>query len=83
MNNEPICPHLGIRPEIHPSAYLARGAIVVGNVTLGPLSSVWYHCVLRADLMPIRIGEGTNIQDGCVIHLSSDLGTEVGDYVTV
>jgi carbonic anhydrase/acetyltransferase-like protein (isoleucine patch superfamily) len=55
----------------------------MGDVTLGPDSSVWFQCVLRADIQSIVIGEGSNIQDGTVIHLASDLGTVVGRYVTV
>lgn len=55
----------------------------MGDVILGPLSSVWYQCVLRADIQRIEIGEGTNIQDATVVHLASDLGTVVGAYVTV
>jgi len=83
MNNPPICTHLFTRPHIHPRAYVAPGAVVLGDVTLGDLSSVWYQCVLRADIQRIVIGEGTNIQDGSVIHLASDLGTILGSYVTV
>lgn len=56
---------------------------MVGDVTLGELSSVWYGCVLRADIQAIEIGKGSNIQDGTVIHLASDQGTTVGEYVTV
>tara|TARA_R110000850_G_scaffold270759_5_gene404096 strand:+ start:2844 stop:3311 length:468 start_codon:yes stop_codon:yes gene_type:complete len=55
----------------------------MGDVTLGPQSSVWYQCVIRADIQQVQIGEGSNIQDGTVIHLASDLGTSVGSYVTV
>ncbi len=55
----------------------------MGDVHLGGLSSVWYQCVLRADIQRIVIGEGSNIQDGTIIHLASDLGTEVGCYTTV
>ena len=56
---------------------------MVGDVVLGPKSSVWYQSVLRADIEAIRIGEGSNLQDGVIVHLASDLGTEVGSYVTV
>lgn len=83
MIPQPVCSHLGIRPDIHPKAFLAPGAVVVGDVVIGDASSVWYQCVLRADIQRITIGSGTNIQDGTVIHLSSDLGTIVGDRVTV
>jgi len=83
MIPQPVCSHLGIRPDIHPNAFLAPGAVVVGDVVIGDSSSVWYQCVLRADIQRITIGSGSNIQDGTVIHLSSDLGTSVGDRVTV
>ena len=79
----PVCSHLGESPNIDPEAFVADGAVIVGAVTLGPLASVWYGCVLRADIEAISIGEGSNIQDGSIIHLASDLGTTVGDYVTV
>ncbi len=79
----PVCRHLAFRPHIHPSAYVAPGAVVIGDVHLGELSSVWYQCVLRGDIQRIAIGAGTNIQDGTVIHLASDLGTTLGCYVTV
>ena len=50
---------------------------------MGERSSVWYQSVLRADIEAIRIGEGSNLQDGVIVHLASDLGTDVGSYVTV
>lgn len=83
MIPEPVCSHLAIFPDIHPNAFLAPGAIVVGDVVIGDSSSVWYQCVLRADIQRITIGSSSNIQDGTVIHLSSELGTFVGDRVTV
>ena len=83
MSINGVCTHLFNAPEIHSGAYVAPGAIVLGDVTLGDRASVWYQCVLRADIQRIVVGEGTNIQDGSVIHLSSDLGTMVGSYVTV
>ena len=83
MYPSPVCSHLASPPNIHPSAYVAPGAIVIGDVHLGEGSSIWYQCVLRADIQRIVIGSGSNIQDGTVIHLSSDLGTFVGSYVTV
>lgn len=83
MNKNDVCTHLSILPNIASSAYVAPGAVVLGDVSLGDLSSVWYQCVLRADIQRITIGEGSNIQDGSVIHLASDVGTSVGSYVTV
>jgi len=81
--NSPICTHLDQSPKIHDEAWLAPGAVIVGDVTVESQASIWFQCVLRADIQSIKIGPGTNIQDGTVIHLSSDQGTVVGSYVTV
>ncbi len=75
--------YLGRKPTVHPTAFVAPGAVVIGDVTLGEESSVWYHTVLRADINAIKIGPRSNIQDGCVIHLADDFGTHVGELVTV
>ena len=69
-------------PDIHPSAFVAPGAVVIGDVTLGENASVWFHATLRGDINAIRIGAGSNIQDGSVIHLADDFPTIVGEYVT-
>ena len=71
------------KPTVHPSAFIAQGAVVIGDVTLGEESSVWYNTVIRGDINEIKIGAGSNIQDGSVIHLADDYGVYVGDYVTV
>jgi carbonic anhydrase/acetyltransferase-like protein (isoleucine patch superfamily) len=78
-----IARHLGSNPQIHPSAFVAGNATVLGDVRLGEESSVWYQCVLRADINRIAIGRGSNIQDGAVVHLADEFGVEVGEYVTV
>jgi len=78
-----ICSHLKLQPKIAYDAFIAPGATVLGDVTIGPKSSIWYQCVLRADIEKIVIGEGSNIQDGSIIHMASDRGTVVGDFVTV
>ena len=78
-----ICTHLHREPCFENDVFIAPGVDLMGDVTLGSQSSVWYQSVLRADIESIVIGEGSNIQDGTVIHLSSDIGTRVGDYVTV
>jgi gamma-carbonic anhydrase len=75
--------YLGSNPQIHPSAFVAGNATVLGDVRLGEESSVWYQCVLRADINRIVIGRGSNIQDGAVVHLADEFGVEVGEYVTV
>ena len=58
----------GKTPVIHPSAFIAPGARIIGDVEIGPDSSIWYNCVVRGDVNAIRIGARTNIQDGSVIH---------------
>ena len=70
-------------PDIHPSAFVAPGAVVRGEVHLAENSSVFYNAVLRGDRAPISIGEGTNMQDNCVIHVEYDLPVTLGKNVTV
>jgi carbonic anhydrase/acetyltransferase-like protein (isoleucine patch superfamily) len=70
-------------PQVASSAFIAAGAVVVGAVTLGEESSVWFTSVVRADINRINIGHQTNIQDGCVLHVSDDHPCVLGDRVTV
>lgn len=70
-------------PNVHSSAFIAKSADLIGAVTVGEGASIWYASVLRADINTIKIGAYSNIQDGCIVHLESDLGTDVGQYVTV
>ena len=76
-------PPLRRAPRVHPSAFIAPGATVVGDVTLGEESSVWFSAVVRGDINSIVIGARSNIQDGAVVHLDSIYGTQIGNYVTV
>ena len=71
------------RPQIEESTYVAKGAIVIGAVSLGHNSSVWHNVVLRGDINKIEIGESSNVQDGTVIHLADDFGVKIGSYVTI
>jgi carbonic anhydrase/acetyltransferase-like protein (isoleucine patch superfamily) len=80
--DEQMARYLDAAPSIHPSAFIAPGAVIVGDVTMGEEASVWYGAVLRADINRIRIGPRSNIQDGSVVHLADELGVEVGQYVT-
>lgn len=75
--------YLGAKPSIAQSAFIAANATVLGDVTLGEETSVWYQSVLRADINRIVIGPRSNIQDGAVVHLADDYGVEVGELVTV
>jgi len=68
---------------IDPTAFVAPSASVMGDVTLGADSSVWYQAVLRADLAPITIGAESNIQDGAIVHVDSGLPCIVGRRVGV
>jgi carbonic anhydrase/acetyltransferase-like protein (isoleucine patch superfamily) len=74
---------LHAKPQIAEAAFVAFNATLIGDVRLGRDSSVFYGAVLRGDIETIRIGEGTNVQDGCIIHLADDLGATVGAYCTV
>jgi carbonic anhydrase/acetyltransferase-like protein (isoleucine patch superfamily) len=70
-------------PLIHPTAFLAATAIVMGDVGLGAESSVWYNSVVRGDMAPIRVGSQTNLQDGTVVHVDEGLPCTIGDRVGV
>jgi carbonic anhydrase/acetyltransferase-like protein (isoleucine patch superfamily) len=69
--------------NIHPTAFIAPGAVVLGDVTLGARASVWYGAVLRGDMNSIVIGEATNVQDGSVVHVDEDRPTHIGARVGV
>ena len=74
----------GMRPRIGKNVYVAPSAVIIGDVELGDESSIWFGTVLRGDVMPIRVGRRTNIQDNCLVHVTSEVaGTVVGDDVTV
>jgi carbonic anhydrase/acetyltransferase-like protein (isoleucine patch superfamily) len=71
------------RPKLGQGVYLARSAVVLGDVTLGDYSSVWYNAVLRGDIHRIDVGHRTNIQDNAVIHLADEHPCLIGSWVTV
>ncbi|WP_221792374.1 gamma carbonic anhydrase family protein [Aquisediminimonas sediminicola] len=66
-----IIPLNGKTPRIHPSAFIAPGCRIIGDVEIGPDVSIWYNCVIRADVNHVVIGARTNVQDGSVIHCDS------------
>ena len=74
---------LGENPKLGKSVYLARTAVVFGDVQIGDHSSVWYNAVLRGDINRIVVGHHTNIQDNAVLHIADDYACVVGNYVTV
>ena len=80
---ERIAHYLKQNPVVHPSAFIARGATVVGAVELGEESSVWFGAVVRGDINSITVGARTNIQDGAVIHVADAYGVQIGELVTV
>ncbi len=69
--------------KIHETVFIAPGAVVQGNVTIGADSSIWYNAVVRGDRDCILIGKGSNIQDNAVVHLGSGYPVEIGDHVTI
>ena len=75
----------GIHPRIHPSAFVAPTATVIGNVTIGEEASIWFGAVIRGDEPEheIRVGARTSIQDNCVVHVSRQGATLLGADVTV
>lgn len=73
----------GISPSIAEDVFIAPGAVVVGDVEIGPGSSVWFNAVLRGDVAPIRIGSGTNIQDLSLLHVDRGNPCIVGNNVTI
>ncbi|MBE1237031.1 gamma carbonic anhydrase family protein [Phaeovibrio sulfidiphilus] len=79
-----ILPFNGIWPKIAEGVFIAPGAVVAGDVEIGPGSSVWFGCVLRGDVNVIRVGARSNIQDGTVVHVTAGgWGTTIGDDVTI
>ena len=73
----------GKTPKVHPSAFVAPTAVLIGDVEVGEESSIWFGTVLRGDNGPIRIGKRTSIQDNSVVHVSEQGRTIIGDDVTV
>jgi carbonic anhydrase/acetyltransferase-like protein (isoleucine patch superfamily) len=72
------------RPEqVDPTAWIAPGAVVLGDVTIGAESSVWYGAVIRGDADAIKIGSQTNVQDGCILHADPGIPCTLGDRVTL
>jgi carbonic anhydrase/acetyltransferase-like protein (isoleucine patch superfamily) len=79
-----IHPYQGITPRLDASVFVAPGAQIVGDVEIGKDSSVWFNTVIRGDVHVIRIGSRTNIQDGCVLHVTAGVfPLTIGNSVTV
>ncbi|HEY7357776.1 MAG TPA: gamma carbonic anhydrase family protein [Ktedonobacterales bacterium] len=79
----PVLSYQGKWPTIAPDVFLAEGAMVIGDVTIGKGSSIWYNTVLRGDTAPIRIGRQTNIQDNCTLHVDEGAPCVIGDECSI
>ena len=73
----------GHTPQVHEQAWVAPGAVLAGEVSVGPETGIWYTCVVRADLAPITLGARTNVQDGSVLHADPGFPATIGDGVTI
>ncbi|MGH9471089.1 MAG: gamma carbonic anhydrase family protein [Terriglobia bacterium] len=73
----------GRAPRVAPSAFVAPSADLIGDVEIGEDASVWFQCVLRGDIEMIRVGAGSNIQDGSVVHTDAGAPALIGEQVTV
>jgi len=79
-----VLPYRGVRPRIAPDAFLAPTVCVIGDVEIGARANLWFGVVLRGDVAGIRVGENTNIQDGTVVHVSTNKPpTRIGANVTI
>ena len=79
----PIITYKGKTPKIGNNVFIAPGAMIIGDVTLGDNSSVWFNAVLRGDVAPIIVGKGANVQDNATIHVNRNQPTILEDYVTL
>jgi carbonic anhydrase/acetyltransferase-like protein (isoleucine patch superfamily) len=74
----------GVAPQIDPTAWVAPGAVLIGDVRVGPGANIWFGCILRGDTNPIIVGARSNIQDGTIIHVDhGENFTEIGADVTI
>ena len=91
MRKQKLLPHeliqyklrLHEKPKVHPSAFIANGAQLIGAVFIAEGASVWFNAVLRADINEIRIGKRSNVQDCSVLHVENDTPCIVGDDVVI
>ena len=79
-----VLPYGDRTPRIHPAAWIAPGAVVVGDVEIGADASVWFGAVVRGDVHAVRVGARTNLQDGSVVHVTAGrFAAEIGAEITV
>ncbi|HEX3863829.1 MAG TPA: gamma carbonic anhydrase family protein [Stellaceae bacterium] len=81
MSGPVILPYREILPRIHPTAFIAPGVVVIGDVEIGAHANIWFNVVIRGDDAPIRIGAGANIQDGTIVHVTYDIGVAGGEHI--
>lgn len=79
----PVLSYQGKWPKIAPDVFIAEGAMIIGDVTIGEGSSVWYNAVIRGDTAPVTIGRRTNIQDNCTLHVDEDAPCVIGDDCSI
>ncbi len=79
----PLYQYQTFKPQIHSSVFIAPSADVIGNVSVGENSSIWFNCVVRGDIDEIKIGENTNIQDLSILHVVEGLPLVIGSGVTI
>jgi gamma-carbonic anhydrase len=79
----PVIAHHGMQPAVHPSAFVAEGACLIGEVEIGEDASVWFNAVLRGDINRIRVGRRANVQDGTIVHVTRQYPVVIEDEVTV
>lgn len=82
-NNHKTYTYNDKKPVIADSAFIAPGAKVIGDVSIKDRASIWYNAVVRADLAPVKIGENTNIQENCSLHVDIDVPVILGDNITI
>ena len=78
-----IFPYKGVWPTVADDVFIAPGATVIGNVTIGEGASIWYNAVVRGDSAPIVIGRRTNVQDNCTLHVDADAPLTIGEECTI
>ena len=78
-----IYPYGDRQPDVHPTVFIAPGAMVVGDVAIGAEASVWFNAVIRGDSAQVRVGAGTNVQDGAILHTDAGKPCIVGDDCTI
>ncbi len=73
----------GHAPIVDPSSFVAEGVVLAGQVHIGPRASIWFGCIIRAEAEPVVVGEGSNVQDLCLVHSDPGYPVDVGAAVTV